>query len=582
MDSSTLNGQLLYIIGVSILDAAILSWVALRWYQRSVSRMMRPDAAARQQHDSTALVESVPLETGVPPSVPRVPLDVALVVPERPSSRTGWQRDWPADWPRVAAAYVIGAALFSTVVTIAFAMQAPDLPVTGVLAQWWINLWPVIPTLIALLALDRASGVRLIAAYLLGGSAAVALLTILRQAWRGSFDSAPVTNIFWMHAGLVVTASLPLLLILITAWRRIRAVMPLTLAATLAFGFALILLKVTVVQAVNVAVTRDAFLAAAVYTSIGTVYYAIYMVIALPVGWLGWLALKALANGFERKRFSDVQLIVDCWWSIATAETITTHLAGPFGLAGIAMGLAAFAAYRLGVAVTLRFLPTASAEAPQRLLMLRVFGYQARTETLFDRIAQRWRFRGPVQLIAGVDLATRTADPGDVLAFVGGRLREQYVSSASELPERLQRLDARRDPDGRFRVNELYCLDQTWRQSLTGLLSISDTVLMDLRGFGEANRGCVFEVEQLVAKLPTDRIVLVCDKTTDLELLGDLLERAWARAESERTAQYTGPVSLVRVERSSPLELDAVMRRLLGRGTPQQVFSLPDLPPAVA
>jgi hypothetical protein len=85
-------------------------------------------------------------------------------------------------------------------------------------------------------------------------------------------------------------------------------------------------------------------------------------------------------------------------------------------------------------------------------------------------------------------------------------------------------------------------------------------------------------VEQLAARLPTDRIVLVCDKTTDLKLLGDLLGSAWERAEIEGTARHTGPVSLVPVERNSRLELDAVMRRLLGQGTPQQVLSLRDVP----
>jgi hypothetical protein len=581
MDSSTLNGQLFYIIGISILDAAVLSWFALRWYRRSVSRMMRPSPA--RYDDPLPFAETAALDPPVLSRPAHTPLDIALVVPSAPSSGTGsrWQREWPAPWHRLAAAYVVGAALFSTVVTIAFAMEAPDLPFTAVFAQWWINLWPIVPTLIVLLLLDRGSSLGLTAAYLVGGSVALAVATLASQAWRGSLNSAPVTNIFWLNAGIVWTASLPLGLILITGWRRIRAVMPLALASTLFFGFGLMFFRAVMTRAFNVPAIRDLLLGLAVRTSMDIAYYAVYMVIALPIGWLAWRALKALAGGFERKRFSDVQLIVDCWWFVVTSERIA-HLAGPFGLGGIAVGLAAFAAYRLGVGLMLRLLPIASVQHARRLLLLRVFGYQARTETLFDRIAQRWRFVGPVQLIAGVDLAMRTADPGDVLAFVGGRLRDQYVSSANELPARLQRLDGRSDPDGRFRVNELYCLNQTWQQTLQGLLSVSDIVIMDLRGFTEENRGCVFEVEQLVARLPTDRIVLVCDKTTDLTRLGELLSRAWERAELEGTTRYTGPVSLVRVERSSRLELDVVMRRLLGQGTPQQVFRLPDLPPALA
>ena len=50
-----LPGQLLYIFGASILDAALLSWLALLWYRRSVNRLMRearPDTAARRLPNS--------------------------------------------------------------------------------------------------------------------------------------------------------------------------------------------------------------------------------------------------------------------------------------------------------------------------------------------------------------------------------------------------------------------------------------------------------------------------------------------------------------------------------------------------
>src|SRR4029077_8877233 len=40
-----LPGQLVYIVGVSILDAALLSWLALLWYRRSVRRLMREGSA---------------------------------------------------------------------------------------------------------------------------------------------------------------------------------------------------------------------------------------------------------------------------------------------------------------------------------------------------------------------------------------------------------------------------------------------------------------------------------------------------------------------------------------------------------
>jgi hypothetical protein len=195
-----------------------------------------------------------------------------------------------------------------------------------------------------------------------------------------------------------------------------------------------------------------------------------------------------------------------------------------------------------------------------------VFGYQARTESLFDRVAQAWRFHGPVQLIAGVDLAMRTVDPGDLLALLNGRLAELYVRAPQDVPQRLDRLDLQPDPDGRFRINEVYCHDSTWKPALEALLDASDTVLMDLRSFSANNAGCVFELEQLVRRLASDNIVLVCDKTTDLQLLRQILGDAWAAARRDGRARGTGRVSVVRVERDSRADVAVLMQRLLAAG----------------
>ena len=219
-------------------------------------------------------------------------------------------------------------------------------------------------------------------------------------------------------------------------------------------------------------------------------------------------------------------------------------------------------------------------ESPPTLL-LRVFGYQSRTESLFDGVAQQWRFHGPVQLIAGVDLATRSVDPGDILAFVSGDLASRYVAAPDDVPARLRQLDLQRDPDGRFRVNELYCHDDTWRPMLQALLDASDGVLMDLRSFSKRNAGCLFELEQIVRRVPTEKIVLVCDRTTDLPLLGEVLNQAWGSAQRDGLARGSGDVALVRVERQSRRELSTLIQRLLGRGEPQQVLAAAELPAAL-
>ena len=65
---------------------------------------------------------------------------------------------------------------------------------------------------------------------------------------------------------------------------------------------------------------------------------------------------------------------------------------------------------------------------------------------MLDKVAQRWRFDGPVQLVAGIDVAARTVDPGDFLAFVGGRLADRYVAGPESLRARLAALDTRARP----------------------------------------------------------------------------------------------------------------------------------------
>ena len=135
--------------------------------------------------------------------------------------------------------------------------------------------------------------------------------------------------------------------------------------------------------------------------------------------------MKRVAAGYARKRFSNVQLVIDCWWLVATCDVVATQLALPFGFGSLAIGLTAFASYRLGVSMALHSTLARDTNRGPRLLVLRVFGYQARTERLFDHLTERWRFHGPVRLIAGTDLATHHRP----YLRSERRLDRQYVAS---------------------------------------------------------------------------------------------------------------------------------------------------------
>ena len=147
-----LPGQLLYIFGASILDAALLSWLALLWYRRSVNRLMReaqPDAVAgsAEQHNSP-----VPSQSAVPPTEP----GELILAEERPETLPHTAAIPRPGMVRLIVAYSVGAAAFAAVITcFKFWTASPPLPAVAWLVDWWTNLWPVVPTLVALLVLDR-------------------------------------------------------------------------------------------------------------------------------------------------------------------------------------------------------------------------------------------------------------------------------------------------------------------------------------------------------------------------------------------------------------------------------------------
>ena len=63
--------------------------------------------------------------------------------------------------------------------------------------------------------------------------------------------------------------------------------------------------------------------------------------------------------------------------------------------------------------------------------------------------------------------------------------------------------------------------------TVSRLAQESDAVLMDLRGFSSANRGCIFEIEQLIAGVSLERVVLLADASTDTTFLETTLQGAW-------------------------------------------------------
>jgi hypothetical protein len=113
-------------------------------------------------------------------------------------------------------------------------------------------------------------------------------------------------------------------------------------------------------------------------------------------------------------------------------------------------------------------------------------------------------------------------------AFLLRRVEAGFLRTPEEVTRRLARLDERMEGDARYPVNELYCAGDVWPSVVTCLAPASDVALMDLRGFTRANRGCEFELTQLIWTVPLARVVLLTDERTDELALEQVVNLAWA------------------------------------------------------
>ena len=412
---------------------------------------------------------------------------------------------------------------------------------------WYALCWPVPATLIMVLSIPVRRSLLIIGAYLLAGMLAVVAWSVIPHLVSGDAGVRALENLKSFFSFLVIEALPPALLVMIASHRRIRGVSPLALAALLVFTFSALAALEIFVTLVDVGGLRKLLLA------VGPNWW--FMLITVPVGYVCWRLLGLLNARYRHKSFSDVQLVADSLWLIV-AFVLSAEFAGEFGWKGIA-GLAGFFIYRtmaqLGLSITSR--PTLS-ERGMRLLVLRVFGFRGRSEKLFDSVAQRWRFRGGVAMIAGTDLAARTIDPDDTLSFLAGELQSRFVRGPQDLQHQLVQMDESSDPDGRFRVTEFFCYENTWSDTLAALLRRSDVVLMDLRGFSEKNSGCIFELKQLTSQQRLGDTVFVVDASSDLKLLESII----GPAGSERS-DIRGPC-LEKVESETSFERERVYRSL--------------------
>jgi hypothetical protein len=503
---SLLPGMLIFILVVATVLALLASFGLLRLYRRAVLRSMGARGPLRADGH-------VPSDTLAASGLDR---DAAIV--PGASAETLYSEALYAPW-RTAGIYVVAGFGYALVMAAAFLVSTQlEFSLMRFLLMFWVYAWPVVLT------------VNLVAAATRRAKLATALVYFLVYAVLGTIAIVRSPALDWGQIALLwLTIEFPpTVLVLAFLNRRVRAVGPLVLV--------FMILAVTGSQlALSIAGSSRGLLSSIAGFGVNLGFNALgtfigLMVVGLAVfGPIAWLTLRWIGARYERQKLSDQSITLDAIWLVfGLVESIVLFSGGTVFLFS---GLLAFAVYKPVSSAGLRLLERGMSSPRQstQLLLLRVFSLGRRSERLFDALATHWRHVGNIRLIAGPDLATTTVEPHEFLGFLSGKLARSFIDGPETLDLRLSETDHEPDPDGRFRVSDFFCYDDTWQMVLSRLAGESDAVLMDLRGFSPQNRGVTHEINELIDHVPLGRVVFVVDDTTDEGFLRQTVQEAWAR-----------------------------------------------------
>lgn len=496
------------VLPAAVILAALLSfpiaWLLLRWYRRSVGRSM--------QSAGGAAPSVAPAATGAPskPGAPLPLLDASAGTPARSDLTDLLSAPW-----RAAAVYACAGGVFAAVMTIGWLMATGiEFSAVRVAVMFWTYFWPAVLG-VCLVASIQRSYWRLVVVYF----AIFAVLAIVATA------ISPKSRWYELPLFWVLTNGAPTVLLAAFLSRRIRAVGPMVLVFMV---LALIGSQVpaTLLSEREAALRAVSAAGSAVGLGASAIFWGMMLLGFVVFAVIGWMLLRWLGRRYERKQLSDQTLTTDALWLLfGTLQSFTLAFEGwPWFFTGFV----AFAAFRAARIVGFRVLGARPRPAPRSLLLLRVFALGTRSERVFDVLQTHWLRIGNVTLIAGQDLVTTTVEPHEFLAFLAGKLSRQFVRDRADLEGRIARMDTAIDGDGRYRVSEFFCLADTWQMTMRELAARSDVVLMDLRSFSSANRGCLFELGELLNAVDLTRVVFVVDPNTDRKFLEASLGALWA------------------------------------------------------
>lgn len=543
-----LTGMLPFVVIVASLLAVPVSLVLLRMYKRAVRRGMTTGESIVAPADRA------------PRSTPASALEVKTL-----SGNSGVRHDSMkpifrfasfARW-RTAAVYAAGGACYAAIMTGGLLLSDRTQTVVPVKLAllFWTFLWPVVPAAVLVAAYDRIRRVQVFVAYF-GVLLLIDGIAVVRNPGIG----VGKLMLYW-----IITNGPPTVLIMAFLYRPIRAVGPLVLAF-------LIAISVGSQAVLSVAERSDSFLRAvsdagyAIGLSATAVFVAMILVGVLVFGLLlGWPVLQLLGRRYGGKKFSDQSLTIDALWLIfAVVQSIDLAFNGALW---ILTGLFALVGYKLvSVYGFRRAAMDRRPSGPETLLLLRVFALGKRSEKFFDRLRKHWQYVDNILMIAGPDLATTTVEPHEFLDFMRGRMGRRFINDAKDVERRISAVDRVPDPDGRYRIAEFFCHNDTWQMTMECLAASSDVVLMDLRSFSPNNRGCIYELGRLLDGIDLNRVVFLVDSSTDRNFLETTVQSLWRnlRVDSPNRTDSVRSVRLFSVASQGEREVRSLVGVLLG------------------
>jgi hypothetical protein len=509
-----LTGHVPFILMLSAALAFPISFALVKLYRHTVLKTMAATAGKR-------VLAPPSLETSQPPPIP--PSEATIVdkgpeIGDGSDARALCTDLSTAPW-RAAVQHGVAGAAYAVVMTCCYLAASGMSPVPmRCLFLFWIYMWPVVLVVNLLAASTRRAMFATVCAY----GAIFGLICTFSIAGNSKLTASQL-GFVWIWMNLPAT-----LLLLGSLHRSVRAVGPLVVAfVTLAVtGTLLVMTILNTNHALLRAVAQPLF---SLGFNAGVVFVVLHLAGLALFAPMGLLAMGWIRERYVRKRISDQSLTLDAVWLLfGVAQSIELSFDGPWWALS---GFAGFALYKIVRAIPLP-LPHSRRKVTRhspRLLLLRVFSLGKESQRLFDALEKHWRHIGSILMIAGPDLASTTVEPHEFLDFLSGKLARRFIDSPQALDLRLAEMDLARDRDGRFRVNDFFCREDTWRTTLSRLVSQSEVVLMDLRRFSPQNAGCVFEINTLISLMLADRLVFVIDNTTDESFLRKTIQRAWSQ-----------------------------------------------------